>query len=260
MHFELTNQSLSTILLDAIQYYPTYKQAKESYGILLGTEEKGNGVAEYTFPVGNVERREQSFVIENREISALIRNARKIVATSTTVASYHSHPYDDTYENWARPSNGDCFCVVNQDVKAELIIAIAKVYKSEQPLTLLYNTDDAKEFTPNKDENGDPHIKDFKKKVQYIQGMFSNYEFEIRAYHNTRSTLMDMDLFSSEVSLNETLRENNLEIEKLPAEAMYSIRKIEYAGRMGSARNAADKVQYHIGKIKQMELIPHIKF
>lgn len=256
MHFELTHQALSTILLDAIQFYPVYNQAKEAYGILLGTEEVENSIAEYTFPVGNVERRDRSSVTENREISNLIKNARKIVATSTTVASYHSHPFDAVYNDWARPSNSDCFCVISQEVKAELIIAIAKIHKEEQPLTLRYKTGDGIAFIPNFDADGDPIEKNLKRKVQYIQGSFGRYEFEIRAYLNTTESLEDLDLFSSEVGLNKLLRENELSIEQLPNEAMYSVRKIEYAGRQRTARNTNDKIQYHINKIKRMELLP----
>ncbi|MDW0113093.1 hypothetical protein QT711_07835 [Sporosarcina saromensis] len=257
MYIELTNQALSTILLDAIQYFPNYEHAKEAYGLLLGTEEDNNSIAEYTFPVGNVTRRIQTSVTENPEISSLIRNARKIVATSNAVASYHSHPYKMIWSDWARPSNSDCFCVVSQDIKMELIIGIAKVNKVVLPLTLNYQTGAAKEFIPNTDDvDKNPYVKELGTNIQYIEGSFGYYKFEIRGYQNTGTSLIDLDLYSSEVTLNKILRENDVSIEQLPAEAMYSVRKIEYAARKRAARNADDKIIYHIEKIKGMELMP----
>ncbi|WP_203246546.1 MPN domain-containing protein [Sporosarcina beigongshangi] len=252
MYFELTNQALSTILLDCIQYYPTYEQSKEAYGILLGSEEGDCCIGEYSFPVGNVDFRDQTGIAANREINQLIMNAKKIVATSTAVASYHSHPFDNAYVDWARPSNDDCYYFANDPLQAQLIIAIAQIYDEPQSFKLVYEKDRAREFLPTT-ESELPLENDLEREVQYIQGKFGRYAFEVRAYFNTGKSLSDINLFSSEVALNMTLWENDLHIERLPAEAMYSIRKLEYAHRQRSTRGTDNKIQYHIEKIKRME-------
>lgn len=51
MHLELTNQTLATILMDCMHHYPSFKNVKEAFGIILGTTESTSYVGEYSFPI-----------------------------------------------------------------------------------------------------------------------------------------------------------------------------------------------------------------
>lgn len=51
MHLELTNQTLATILMDCMHHYPSFKNAKEAFGIILGATESTSYVGEYSFPI-----------------------------------------------------------------------------------------------------------------------------------------------------------------------------------------------------------------
>lgn len=253
MHFELTNQTLATILMDCIHYYPSYKNAKEAFGLVLGEMEQTSYVGEYSFPIGNVDFRALNEVTPNKQINQMIINARRLVATSTSVASYHSHPFDDAYIDWARPSNEDCHYFTNEPLEIQLIIALAQIYNEPKPYKLVYKKDSTSVFIPCKDINKDPIRKTSSIKTQYIQGHFQNIAFEIRAYFNSGSSLKDIDLYSSEVELNQTLQQDDIHLENLPAEAMYNIRKLEYVHRKKSQRNASDKISYHLEKIKRLQ-------
>lgn len=253
MHIELTNQSLATILLDCIHHYPSYKKAKEAFGLVLGATENNVHIGEYSFPVGNVDFRAQDEVAPNQQINQMIMNAKKLVATSTSVASYHSHPFDDAYVDWARPSNEDCHYFINEPLEIQLIVALAQIYDEPMPYKLVYKKDSTSEFVPTDNMDDAPIEKTESTETQYIQGHFQNIAFEIRAYLNTGSSLKDIDIFSSEVELNQTLWLHDVHLEKLPAEAMYSIRKLEYAHRQKTQKNASDKIDYHLEKIKRLQ-------
>ncbi|MGE7676370.1 hypothetical protein ACQKMV_22880 [Lysinibacillus sp. NPDC094403] len=254
MHLELTNQTLATILLDCMHHYPSYKKAKEAFGVILGATEPTSYIGEYSFPIGNVDFRAQDEVSPNKQINQMIMNARKLVATSTSIASYHSHPFDGAYVDWARPSNEDCHYFINEPLEIQLIVALAQIYDESKPYKLVYKKDSTKEFIPNDNMDADPIEKTESTETQYIQGHFQNVAFEIRAYLNTESSLKDIDLFSSEVELNQTLWQHDVHLEQLPAEAMYSIRKLEYAHRQKSQKNASDKIDYHLEKVKKLQI------
>lgn len=57
---DLIQNSFSTILIDAIQYYPNEsKKIKEAHGLLFGCRQQGFVECDYVFPVGNVLKRKE---------------------------------------------------------------------------------------------------------------------------------------------------------------------------------------------------------
>ena len=113
MHLELINNTLTTMLLDCISHYPKCGQQKECFGLIFG-ENNEKVIGEYTFPVANVKSKTASSVNVNEQVNDIIKEARKLVTTSDFVAYYHSHPYDEIYENWADPSIGDIRVIKTQ--------------------------------------------------------------------------------------------------------------------------------------------------
>lgn len=254
MHFELTNQSLATILMDCMHHYPSFEKSNEAFGLILGAAEPTSYIGEYSFPVGNVDSRAQTAVSPNKQINQMIINARKLVATSTSIATYHSHPFDNACLEWARPSNADCHYFLHEPLKVQLIVAVAQVYDESKPYQLVYEKDITREFIPVAEAENLPEELTYSTTTQYIQGNFQNFAFEIRAYFNTGHSLKDIDLFSSEVELNQTLLQHDIHLEQLPAEAMYNIRKLEYVHRQNAQKNAADKIDYHLEKVKKHQI------
>lgn len=91
MKFNLIQNSFSTILLDAIQFFPQdlSKQA-ESHGLLFGISNDDIIECEYVFSVGNVRRRTENEISPDRAIDNAIQTARQIVSTSNNIGTYHS--------------------------------------------------------------------------------------------------------------------------------------------------------------------------
>lgn len=253
MQLELTNQSLTTMLLDCIQHYPSYELANESYGLLYGDysrEDKGLAIGEYNFPIGNVDERSQQFIAPNEKIVETLRNARSLIHTAEAIATYHSHPFDAAYVDWARPSNDDCHYFIQQPVKYQLIIAITKCYDTPRPLKMWFEKDATMEFIPVDADADLPKEKTYDRETQFIVGYYMHYRFEIRAYVNTGHSLKDIDLYSSEVLLNELLRQHAIELEAVPREAHYHLKKLEFSHRSRNLKTRDQKTDYHLSKIK----------
>jgi proteasome lid subunit RPN8/RPN11 len=251
MIFELTQNALSTILIDCIQYYPDKKSYKEAYGLIMGTEEKDKLIGEYTFPVGNVASQTKVSVTANNKVDDIVKKTKQLVATTACVAAYHSHPYNEYFSEWAVPSNADCHTVVGSQIKVELIVALTQNKFKNQPIRLSYMKQTGLSFFSN---NGDGHefptIQKLDCLTQYIHGSFLNYDFEIRAYLNTGKSLQDIDLYSSEVALNELLVKEDIDIATLSSGEMYSVKKLEYSLRLQNVEKYSNKLSYHIQKIK----------
>lgn len=248
MRIELTHNALSTLLIDCIQYYPDKRSYKETHGLIMGLQEKNCLTGEYTFPVGNVKARDRVSVTPNPKVDEVVKQTKELVATTACIAAYHSHPYDDFFPEWAMPSNEDCHAIIGSDIKAELIVAIRQNKVKNQPLCLSYMKENGLRY--NCSDHEFPDIEDLGYTTQYIHGSFLNYDFEIRAYLNTGERLQDMDLYSSETALNELFTKENINIADLPSQAMYSVRKLEYALRQQNEGKYSDKISYHLQKIK----------
>ena len=86
-YFELIQNTFSTIILDAIQYFPENikKVHFESSGLLFGID-KGNFVeCDYVFPVGSVERRTKYSILSNPKVELALRTSRELFSTSNFI-------------------------------------------------------------------------------------------------------------------------------------------------------------------------------
>ncbi|WP_042458851.1 hypothetical protein [Neobacillus dielmonensis] len=63
---------------------------------------------DYAFPVGSVAGRDDVSVMPDSKVDLAIQSAKQLFSTSNCLGTYHSHPYDEPFEGWANPSNGDC--------------------------------------------------------------------------------------------------------------------------------------------------------
>ncbi|MBN6889593.1 proteasome lid subunit RPN8/RPN11 [Cytobacillus horneckiae] len=198
MKFNLIQNSLSTILLDAIQFFPQdlSKQA-ESHGLLFGISNEDIIECEYVFPVGSVRRRTENEITPDRAIDNAIQTARQIVSTSNNIGTYHSHPYSERFPEWADPSNMDVSFAKFLKEPFMLIIAITRDSEEEKPLDLWYGNYDAFEFIYDKNAKGHDAPKSTKlnRKGQSICGEFKKYTFELRGYHFNGKTLSDVMLY-----------------------------------------------------------------
>lgn len=251
MIFELTQNALSTILIDCIQYYPDKKSYKEAYGLIMGTEERDKLIGEYTFPVGNVSAQTKASVTPNKKVDDIVKKTKQLVSTTACVAVYHSHPYKDYFSEWAIPSNGDCHFFVGEQIKIVLIVALTQNKLKSQPIRLSYMKQTGLSFySHDGDSHEFPTIEKLDYSTQYIHGSFLNYDFEVRAYLNTGKGLQDIDLYASEVVLNELLVKEDVDIATLSSAEMYSIKKLEYSLRLQNVEKYSGKLSYHVQKIK----------
>lgn len=255
MNLELINNTLTTMLLDCISHYPKRGQQKECFGLIFG-ENNEKVIGEYTFPVANVKSKTASSVNANEQVNDIIKEARKLVTTSDFVAYYHSHPYDEIYENWADPSIGDIR--VSKDVNSnfELIFAIVKSKDQDSSATLKYeysNDTQYRFFDVKGSKASDaPKAELISHDGHIIHGHYKDYDFKIRAYHWTGQALEEVQLYSSEVEMNLLLHQNNIILEQLPKEAMYHLKKLEYSLRLANKDKYKEKIPYFIEKIKQV--------
>ncbi|MDQ0156527.1 hypothetical protein [Robertmurraya andreesenii] len=251
---EFIQHVLSTIILDAVQFFPQNKKKvhSEAHGLIFGIDKENSVECDYAFPVGSVMERSDVSVMPDSKVDQAVKSAKELFSTSNCIATYHSHPYDEPFEGWANPSNGDCAAADYLDLPYFLIIAIARNGKKDKPLLLQYGECDAYEFSY--DQNGDGH--DFPKiqtanhRVSFINGEFQKYTFTIRAYKNTGHSLIDVDLISSEAELMMILNEEDIKIENISEQDTYRLRKMEYNLREENKNRSIRNFEYHLEKIK----------
>lgn len=254
MYIELTNQTLTTMLLDCISHFPSVEQRKECFGLVFG-EQGENPIGEYTFPVGNVIDKTEDSVTADNQVNAIVQQAHQLAFTSDFVAYYHSHPNHQIYTQIADPSIADVTVAKNINSNIEIIFGIAKI-KGNKKGTILqydYSKDDQYEFL-NKaadPEAGIPECVKVGEDGQFIIGRYKDYEFHIRAYYNTGNSLKEVKLYSSEVIVNLLLHEHGINLEMLPKEAMYYLKKLEYSVRLANRKKYENKVLYLIEQIKK---------
>lgn len=241
------------MLLDCISHYPKRGKQKECFGLIFG-EQSDNPIGEYTFPVANVRKKTASSVSADEQINDIIKDARKLVATSDFVAYYHSHPYDEEFDNWADPSLSDIRVAKSINSNIEIIFAIVKSKDVDANSTLKFEY--LKEtrycFSDIKGAKSDEFHKAelVSDEGNVIHGHYKDYDFKIHAYRWTGQALEDIQLYSSEVELNIVLYEQGIFLENLPKEAMYYVKKLEYSLRLANKEKYKDKIPYLIEKIK----------
>lgn len=255
MNFNLSQHSFSTILLDAIQFFPqdVQKQA-ESHGLLFGLGAEESIECDYIFPVGNVRKRSKNEISPNRTIDHAIETARQLISTSRTIGTYHSHPYKEKFADWADPSNMDVAFAKYIEAPFMLIIAIARGGNEEKPLKIQYGSYTACRFVYDEKADGHdaPIVEELNGQSQSIYGEFKKYQFEVRAYHFDGENLQDVPLYSSEAEVLMELLDEEIDLAQLSEEHTYSLRKIEFNLRTAhQSSRAADNLDYHLRKVKE---------
>ncbi|AIF45547.1 hypothetical protein [Virgibacillus sp. SK37] len=137
-YIELIQNTFSTLLLDAIQYFPEDIENihYEASGILYGTSNKKHVECDYVFPVGIVEKRSKESVTSNPKLENALTTSRQLFSTSQFIGTYHSHPYEKEFPDWANPSNGDVNYSRHMKYPYEVIVAITRNAEKAKPLTL----------------------------------------------------------------------------------------------------------------------------
>ncbi|MEK3934312.1 hypothetical protein MKY41_03255 [Sporosarcina sp. FSL W7-1349] len=250
MYLELVNNALSTMLLDSIGHYHKSKKQKECFGIVFGDIGE-NFTGEYTFPVGNVVKKTSTSVQANEEVNGVIADAKKLVSMSEVVAYYHSHPYEEMFDNWADPSLADLRTAKAIDSNIEIIVALTKRSSVDATAKLMLKYQDEPKSRFWEEPNATEYKADYMDELgQFIHGHYKDYDFEVRAYKWTGEVLEELSLYSSEVEMNRALAEAGLSIENLPKEAMYYLKKLEYSLRLANKEKYKEKIPYLIEKIR----------
>ena len=137
---EFIQHVLSTIILDAVQFFPQNKKKvhSEAHGLIFGIDKDNSVECDYAFPVGSVADVDDMSVAPDSKVDQAVKSAKELFSTSNCIGTYHSHPYDEPFENWADPSNGDCASADYLNLPYFLIIAIARNGKKDKPLSLQY--------------------------------------------------------------------------------------------------------------------------
>jgi proteasome lid subunit RPN8/RPN11 len=251
---ELIQHVLSTIILDALQFFPQNKKKvhSEAHGLIFGIEKENSIECDYAFPVGSVAERSDISVMPDSKVDSAVKSAKELFSTSNCIGTYHSHPYDEPFENWADPSNGDCGSANYLDLPYFFIIAIARNGKANKPLLLFYEECEAYEFTYNSKSgmHDGPKINSANIKATCISGELHKYSFTIRAYKNTGKSLVDVDLISSEAELIMKLNEENIKLENISSQETNRLRKMEYNLRYENKERGQSNFDYHLEKIK----------
>lgn len=251
---ELIQHVLSTIILDAVQFFPQNKKMvhSEAHGLIFGIDKDCSVECDYAFPVGSVEKRSNNSVLPDLNVDLAVKSAKELFSTSNCIGTYHSHPYDEPFDGWADPSNGDCGAADYLNLPYFFIIAIARNGEKEKPLTLYYGESDAGEFiyNPNTTGHDSPTTLPANYKVSFIHGEFHKYSFTIRCYKNTGKSLIDVDLISSEAELMMILNEEKIKMHELSSQETYRLRKMEYNLRAENIERGEKNLEYHLAKLK----------
>lgn len=251
---EFIQHVLSTIILDAVQFFPQNKKKihSEAHGLIFGMNKEKSVECDYAFPIGSVQERNNVSVLPDTKVDQAVKSAKELFSTSNCIGTYHSHPYDEPFDEWADPSNADCGAAEYLNLPYFFIIAIARNGQKNQPLSLHYGESEAYEFSYNPNANGhdDPKIQPVNDQVSYIYGEFQKYTFTIRAYKNTGKSLIDVDLVSSEAELMMILNEENIKLEDISLQETYRLRKLEYNLRVENKEKGQKNLNYHLEKMK----------
>ncbi|QNB45492.1 hypothetical protein BR63_03655 [Thermanaerosceptrum fracticalcis] len=259
----LIQNSFTTILLDAIQFYPqeSKRHKAESHGLLFGNIQKGIFECDYIFPVGNVAYRKDDEIKNNPKVDEAIKNAKHLLSTSKCYGDYHSHPNTLSFNGWAGPSNMDVLYAKSLKLPYMIIIAISRSSLFEKQLSIECLRSKRKEYHYEK-KAGDhdcPREELIEGESAYIEGRFKKYKFEMRAYKYEANCLREINLISSEAEMLIELIKNDIDIENLMPEMTYGLRKIEYDFRvLGTQDNnnmerAKQNLLYHINRIKGLK-------
>ncbi|MEL3971102.1 hypothetical protein AAEO50_02325 [Rossellomorea oryzaecorticis] len=250
---EFIQHVLSTIILDAVQYFPDNKKKvqSEAHGLIFGMEKEKTVECDYVFPVGSVQKRTSVSVNPDSKVDEAVKSAKELFSTSNCIGTYHSHPYDEPFDGWADPSNGDCGSADYLNLPYFIIVAIARNGIKETPLLVQYSECEGYEFSynPNVDSHDFPDANPTNQKVTYINGEFKKYTFTVRVYKNTGKSLVDVDLLSSEAELMMLLDENNISLDSIPQEHTNSLRKMEYNMRYENKDRSKRNLDYHLGSL-----------
>jgi proteasome lid subunit RPN8/RPN11 len=249
----LIQNAFSTLLLDAIQYFPSNKKRTrgETHGLFFGITKDDIIECDYVFPVGNVKSRKADEIEHDPKIDEAISSARKLLATSKYMGTYHSHPNDQYFPEWACPSNMDVNYAKYLKDPYMIIIAIARSGKSETPLQIELGKANAYQYKYNKKKDGHdlPDETEFGSEVEFIQGSFGEYSFEVRAFYFDGMALVDANLRSSEALLLRSLVEEKVNIENIADEDIYRLRKMEYNLRQSDEKRVSN-FEHHLAKVK----------
>ncbi|WJE21175.1 hypothetical protein QRY07_05315 [Bacillus cereus] len=252
--FELIQHVLSTILLDAVQFFPQNKKKvhSEAHGLLFGMEKSTTTECDYAFPVGSVMERSDMMVMPDSKVDMAVKSAKELFSTSHCIGTYHSHPYDEYFDEWADPSNADCNAADYLNLPYFLIVAIARNGQKNEPLNFSNIQTKAHEFIYNPKAEGHdaPTTNQLDYDTTCINGTFQKYTFTIRAYRNTGKSLVDVELFSSEEKLITLLNEKKLPVSKLQDEETYRLRKMEYNLRKENEERGKGNTEYHLERLK----------
>lgn len=251
---EFIQHVLSTIILDAVQFFPQNKKKihSEAHGLIFGIEKETSIECDFAFPVGSVISRNDVSVVPDSKVDQTIKTTKELFSTSNCIATYHSHPYDEPFEGWANPSNGDCSSADYLRLPYFLIIAFARNGKKDKPLMLEYGESDAYHFSfdPKLGGHEFPNTQQASYQASFIRGEFQKYQFTIRAYKHTGWSLVDVDLISSEAELQIVLQDENIKLADLPVQETYRLRKMEYHLREENRDRTLKNFDYHLEKLR----------
>lgn len=134
---------------------------------------------DYAFPVGCVIEKSSVSVMPDSKVDQAVKSAKELFSTSNCIATYHSHPYDEPFDGWADPSNGDCGSADYLKLPYFFIIAIARNGKKEKPLSLKYENCEVYEFSYNPETRGHdyPKTQPVNYHISFIHGEFQKYTF-----------------------------------------------------------------------------------
>lgn len=255
-YLELIQNTFSTLVLDAIQYFPenVKKVHYESSGLLFGVQSKEFTECDYIFPIGSVSKRTKNSILSNPKVELAVKSSRELFSTSSFIGTYHSHPYEEYFPEWAEPSNGDVLYSLANKFPFELIIAITRNGEKNKPLSISFlETEGHNYFANDEDkESGLPKIKKLGYNTSFIVGEFQKYKFEIRAYQFAGDSLRDFDIKSSEAELLTILNEENLILKNIQQEEIYRLRKLEYNLRSQQDNpKSKDNINYHLTKMRK---------
>ncbi|WP_078544722.1 hypothetical protein [Litchfieldia alkalitelluris] len=254
-YLELIQSTFSTLLLDAIQYFPenSKKVHYESSGLLFGVESGEQMECDYVFPVGSVEKRTSSSILTNPKVDQALKSSRQLFSTSTFIGTYHSHPYEEYFPDWCCPSNADVLYSLNNKFPYEVIIAMTRNSMEDKPLTIEFYEGEGYEYIHNSKREGNsaPDLKKLGYKTAYLIGEFQKYKFEIRAFQFTGKSLIDIDLESSEAELLSLLQQEEIHLNEIDQKDISRLRKMEYNLRTKQANEKSESnLQYHLSKLK----------
>lgn len=251
---ELIQHVLSTMVLDAVQFFPQNKKKvhSEAHGLLFGLTKETSLECDYAFPVGSVAQRNEMLIQPDEKVDNAVKSAKELFSTSICLGTYHSHPYEESFGNWADPSNGDCQAADYLELPYFFIIAIARNGKTNKSLTIKYGECQASEFTynPEFEAHDIPDAKLLEHNICYINGEFQKYTFTIHAYKNTGNSLIDVDLISSEAELVMMLNEENIKLDEMTVDKTYRLRKMEYNLRQENKERGQGNLEYHLERMK----------